>query len=723
MTKVMLADFLYSNNKGPSYFLAPLNIGYMASYAKKVHGGLFDFRLYRDVDKFIKDFNAEKPDIIGFARYIWNDDLSKSILKWIEHEHPKTITICGGPMIGASEESAAAFLDSNPLVDFCVTSYGEYGFSEFLQRYIDSDGNKARMKQEIIPGVSFRENEAYCHSIVDQFMVKPDEIPSPYLTGLLDPFLAEGYSPIIQGMRGCPYSCTMCFASELKIGKFSDDRVLDELDYIYTRTDSSALAVTDDNFGLYDRDIEIAKRIRSVYDERGYPNKLLMYYSKNPTQRVYAIAEIMGDLAPFFISYQSRNAETLKVIKRYNLKDENTKKIIHMCREKDIRLSSEMIFGLPNETKQSFMNGIEQLYDMDLDTIAIYHCKFFNGTDVSSKASIETNEYTTNHRFYEDNFGVFSTNSSYGDLAACETDEIPVESSSFTRKDFLDIRILGFWIELCLAKQIYWEAFKHMGDFEISPFKLIYAIIDNDVEIPSKVRNFLDDVKAAYRDELFSTQGDLKKEFLERFKEDATFQSKKINLYYCYLIMYTSVGAEFSHFVKTAMKTIARDALSSERYDDFVAPIDEIFNFQLNKAVSIDFFEELLENAGCKSAGSQTELVGQAFNQGSDNSQRFLMEGTRAAQANFERVTDDNDDAYQYKKYGDYTYDFISWEKESYSRPINNYKLSKEVHIEFSVRNPKQFEALLSTLATNQRPFKWHNYIYSNNTRCRARLC
>ena len=37
-----------------------------------------------------------------------------------------------------------------------------------------------------------------------------NDIPSPYLNGLLDPFLDQPYIPLLETNRSCPYRCTFC---------------------------------------------------------------------------------------------------------------------------------------------------------------------------------------------------------------------------------------------------------------------------------------------------------------------------------------------------------------------------------------------------------------------------------------------------------------------------------------------------------------------------------
>ena len=684
----MIADFLYNNVKSPAKCPAPLNIGYIVSYAKKIHGDKFDFKLYRKADDFIGDFNSGTPSIVAFSQYAWNDDLTRNILQWIKSSNPEILAVVGGPMVGTTEESIEAFYKKNPLVDFCVPAYGEYGFSEFLHRYLDVGGNKELMKREPIKGVSFISENKRVNSFVEQLIVKPNDIPSPYLTGLMDAFLKDGYSPIIQAMRGCPYLCTFCFASKLDIGKFSDKRVMDEIDYITEKTTSSTLMVTDDNFGLYKRDVEIAKKIKGLSEERGYPNRLYLYYSKKPTKIVMEIAKILGELAPFNISYQSRNEKTLEAIKRYNLVDDNTRSLIEMCRENEISVASEMIFGLPNETKESFMTGIEELYELDVDSIQLYHCKFLDGTDLATEQTKDDYKIVTRHRFYEDNFQLIKTNTDYGDIIACETDEVPVSSSTYSFQDFLEIRMLGFWNELFFAQRIYYEILKHLENYGVPPFQVIYKLTEQS-SMPAKLRAFMDEVKGKYEEELYETRDDLKSACDKLLKNDPDFKSIKINLYFGYLLIHTDMRNELDSYIKTITKEIASQHLSTDEYQSFVELIDELFDYHSNRIIKLDIFDKFLRER--METGSPP----------SDNSVKLLDDITMT-RSNYRTV----------KKYN---YDFVGWESDNYLNKINTYRISDGISIGFTPKNPIQYENFLESTSYDVRPFAWHRYIYPNN--------
>jgi len=700
----MIADFLYKNVKAPAKCPVPLNIGYIVSYAKKIHGNKFDFKLYRKADDFIDDFNSCAPKIVAFSQYAWNDDLTRNILQWTKSSNPETLAVVGGPMVGTTEESIETFYNKNPLVDFCVPAYGEYGFSEILHRYLDVGGNLELMKEKSIKGVSFISKNELVSSFVEQLIVKPEEIPSPYLTGLLDNFLQDGYSPIIQGMRGCPYLCTFCFASKLDIGKFSDKRVMDEIDYISARTTSSALMITDDNFGLYKRDIKIAQKIKGLYEERNYPSMLYLYYSKQPTKIVMEIAKILGELAPFNISYQSRNEKTLDAIKRYNLVDDNTRSLIKMCRENEISVASEMIFGLPNETKESFMTGVEELYKLDVDSIQLYNCKFLDGTDLATKQTKDDFGIITRHRFYEDNFQLIKTNTEYGDIIACETDEVPVSSTSYSFQDFLEIRMLGFWNELFFSQGIYYEILKHLENYGIPPFKIIYKLNDQS-SMPVKLRSFIDEVKGKYEEELYKTREDLKSACNKLLKNDPDFKSIKINLYYGYLLIHTDMRNEFDSYIKSITKEIASQHLSTDEYKSFVGLIDELFDYHSNRIIKLDIFDKFLRERN--EASRKTHPLAKDLNQGAGN-HTALSGGVRVAKM---------ETGFVYRTVKKYNYDFVSWENDNYSNKINTYRISDGISIGFTPKNPVQYENFLETTSYDVRPFSWHRFIYPSNVK------
>ena len=66
-----------------------------------------------------------------------------------------------------------------------------------------------------------------------------DDIPSPYLSGMLDNFFDGRLSPLLETNRGCPFKCSFCHTGNdyfQKIHMFSIERIKQELEYIAIRS-------------------------------------------------------------------------------------------------------------------------------------------------------------------------------------------------------------------------------------------------------------------------------------------------------------------------------------------------------------------------------------------------------------------------------------------------------------------------------------------------------
>ena len=66
-----------------------------------------------------------------------------------------------------------------------------------------------------------------------------------------------------------------------KMLKFPLQRIKTELDYISVRVKkTNLLTIGDSNFGIFERDIEIAKYLKHVRDNTGYPRSVYVYFAK-----------------------------------------------------------------------------------------------------------------------------------------------------------------------------------------------------------------------------------------------------------------------------------------------------------------------------------------------------------------------------------------------------------------------------------------------------------
>lgn len=138
---------------------------------------------------------------------------------------------------------------------------------------------KIKEKELHIPNIHY----SYKNKVVGGDLVSRlsnlDEIPSPYLSGLMNKFFDKKLIPLLQTARGCPFQCTYCQEGQPyfnKPSRFSIQRIRDEFDYIAQRAKVPNLIIVDSNFGMYKEDVEICKHLIS----KGRCSKLKVYFAR-----------------------------------------------------------------------------------------------------------------------------------------------------------------------------------------------------------------------------------------------------------------------------------------------------------------------------------------------------------------------------------------------------------------------------------------------------------
>ena len=251
------------------------------------------------------------------------------------------VIICGGPNIDCNDDGYREFFEINQNADFYVPYQGEPGFINFLNLIFNRWKIINDSEFEILDGlIEFDKNLKRINigKILPR-LKNPNEVPSPYLNGTLDSFFETMLIPIIETNRGCPYCCSFCaqgFTSFHKIDFFDIERVKDEIEYIAKKIkNTSLLLFADSNFGINNRDLEIAEFIVKMREKYGYPKHCSMNWAKNNPE-IYKIARILNENAPFILSLQSLDETVLTNIKRRNINIETFKNIINKCNDDNI---------------------------------------------------------------------------------------------------------------------------------------------------------------------------------------------------------------------------------------------------------------------------------------------------------------------------------------------------------------------------------------------------
>ena len=117
--------------------------------------------------------------------------------------------------------------------------------------------------------------------------------------------------------------------------------------------------LADENFGILKRDVEIAEAIKECNLKFKYPESVFFYNDKRFTETSRKVIEILGKMTKtgMTLSLQTENPEALKAINRRNVTDEEIDNAIMWANKLNIPTTTELIFGLPYETKESFTDN------------------------------------------------------------------------------------------------------------------------------------------------------------------------------------------------------------------------------------------------------------------------------------------------------------------------------------------------------------------------------
>ena len=327
------------------------------------------------------------PHVLCASCYVWNHNQQTQVAKIVKEKYPKCRVIFGGPHV---PDSSASYFVEHPYVDVLVHGEGEIPFNNLLVEFLNDTPDLRR-----IPGISFNENMKAIKTPSNPKFPKNLPIPSPYLNGLFKNLITDGNSNAIglwESNRGCPYSCSFCdwgVKATNKIRLHDRDKIIQEIEYI-ARHKIEDLYITDCNFGIVKRDLEIAQRLVDGRKKYGFPKRVRIQFTKNSNDTVFEISKLLHDNEMLWgttLSMQSVDMNVLKAVDRQNIGISNYKKLENRYREQGIPTYTELILGLPLETRESFIRGICTLFDIGIhDDIRVFELALLPNAPMSQSS-------------------------------------------------------------------------------------------------------------------------------------------------------------------------------------------------------------------------------------------------------------------------------------------------------------------------------------------------
>ena len=661
--KISLCD-LANDLNGIDNKSIPIGIGYISAYCKKIHGDDVEITVFRTFRQFWDNAKNQPPDIVGFGSYDWNYNLTMASIKKLKNLNPEVLIVYGGANAEINMDDNKIFLKENPNIDFIVYGDGERPFSNIINNYkklMLNDNWRSKLKSLRMDGCrTYLNGELIYGKPIDPVMDLM-EIPSPYLSGVFDELIKNPVlMPIIQNIRGCPYRCRYCVSGTQlgKIRHFSLERIKEEITFLRERAKNRVLRFSDDNFGIIKHDVEVAKYVREVFEKYQYPVALKVYSAKKQNDRTREVGLILKPLMTYCISFQTTTKEVLKETIRISATHREAIDSINFARDNGMSTATELIFGLPGETLQSWRNVINDTIAYGFDSISMNPLWLLKGSDLNQKSARETNEYVGKFMLAE------NAVTQYDDFISIERDEIAVQSKYYTFEEWK--LFLKYQINILMAGYFGYgkELLYYANNINIKPVELFDYMIENSKKFPvtnELVNSYVDN----YLDNMFDTEKELYSfinQNLEKFKKD---KESLVRLGKCRGLLTFIVKYILKDPEKTYLKEI-RNAICEMNQDN---QVKEDTNFIVDLAI------KLIIDPFANSFEPDVELVS--------------------------------------------NYDLHKWVSQGYSKELSFYKFKKPQKITLKCRNPITVKATIKKDKEQERTDCFHFFRYMNSSMMR----
>jgi radical SAM superfamily enzyme YgiQ (UPF0313 family) len=190
-----------------------------------------EFRHGTPVELAARSIVARHPDFVGIGCYIWNHRASVALARRLRELIPDVTIIVGGPNVSP---------DSPELVELAEAGHVDY--------FVQGDGENIFLR--LISGsaepVPFQENEGLFLPIVKRVDSRPsqrwlsglvpdlDVLPNPYRTipRMMVALRRSGVG-LVEGSRGCVFSCAFCDQGWRKVRMRDLDLVKNDIKFLY----------------------------------------------------------------------------------------------------------------------------------------------------------------------------------------------------------------------------------------------------------------------------------------------------------------------------------------------------------------------------------------------------------------------------------------------------------------------------------------------------------
>ena len=364
---IILVEFPWGRDKDPR---VPLGHASLLTSLKKIGNGEIisivspindDTTTPEMLNNRIMSITESADEIdLAIGAYVWAEEVIIRLLPMLRASGFTGRIILGGPQISYTPDGLEELY---PEADVFVRGYGEIA----IVALFNEPGEKT------IEGVHFAGQE----DRNEQTSVDLSLLPSPWLSEAID--IKDQKFVRWESQRGCAFRCSFCQHKEagkrLERREFDERRVMGEID-LFCRSEVKEIAVLDPIFNIS----PIANPILQRFIDNGYTGRLSLQCraEKCNDEFLGLVSELDVKLE---FGLQTIHKDEGKAVDRIN-NMRFVNKWLDRVNELGIDYEISIIYGLPNQTLESFRETVDWCLKKGVPVIKAFPLMLLRGTQI-----------------------------------------------------------------------------------------------------------------------------------------------------------------------------------------------------------------------------------------------------------------------------------------------------------------------------------------------------
>ena len=327
-----------------------------------------EFSINNQILDILGQLFEKRPEVLGFACYIWNIEMTKQLIALVRKVLPETVIVCGGPEVSYDTR---AFMEENAAVDYVIRGEGEDAFSALLRGLQQAEKNSL----DQIPGLAGR-NPGGIFENCAVTVEKLTSLPFPYQPEEME--LLREKIIYYESSRGCPFACKYCLSCATSGVRYLPlERVQAEIAF-FVKQNVRQIKFVDRTFNA--KKEHFLPILRFLAKQQGRTNFHFEIAVDYLDEEVLSVLEKMPPgRIQLEIGIQSTHLPALEAVSRVNHWDmiqNNIRRILH---GRNMHVHVDLIFGLPEEDRAAFARSFDDVYALQPDMLQLGFLKFLKG--------------------------------------------------------------------------------------------------------------------------------------------------------------------------------------------------------------------------------------------------------------------------------------------------------------------------------------------------------